>query len=49
VTTSGGVVELDRDFIKNTDQLVTMADQALYEAKNSGRNKTVIGHSENKK
>lgn len=49
VTTSGGVVELDRDFIKNTDELVTMADQALYEAKNSGRNKTVIGHSENKK
>lgn len=49
VTTSGGVVELDRDFIKNTDQLVAMADQALYEAKNSGRNKTVIGYSENKK
>ena len=49
VTTSCGVVELDRDFIKNTGQLVTMADQALYEAKNSGRNKTVIGHSENKK
>ena len=49
VTTSGGVVELDRDFIENTDQLVAMADQALYEAKNSGRNKTVIGHSENKK
>jgi diguanylate cyclase (GGDEF)-like protein len=49
VTTSGGVVELDRDFIKNTDQLVDMADQALYEAKNSGRNKTVIGYSENKK
>ena len=49
VTTSGGVVELDRDFIKNTDQLVDIADQALYKAKNSGRNKTVIGHSENKK
>jgi len=49
VTTSCGVVELDRDFIKNPDELVTMADQALYEAKNSGRNKTVIGHSENKK
>jgi len=49
VTTSCGVVELDRDFIKSTDQLVAMADQALYEAKNSGRNKTVIGHSENKK
>ena len=49
VTTSCGVAELDRDFIKNTDQLVAMADQALYEAKNSGRNKTIIGHPENKK
>jgi diguanylate cyclase (GGDEF)-like protein len=49
VTTSCGVAELDRDFIKNTDQLVAMADQALYEAKNDGRNKTIIGHSENKK
>ena len=42
VTTSCGVAELDRDFIKNTDQLVAMADQALYEAKNDGRNKTII-------
>ena len=49
VTTSCGVAELDRDFVENTDQLVSMADQALYEAKNSGRNKTIIGHPENKK
>ena len=49
VTTSCGVAELDRDFIKNTDQLVAIADHALYEAKNSGRNKTIIGHPENKK
>ena len=49
VTTSCGVAELDGDFIKNTDQLVAIADHALYEAKNSGRNKTIIGHPENKK
>ena len=49
VTTSCGVAELDRDFIKNTDQLVAIADHALYEAKNSGRNKTIIGPPENKK
>ncbi len=49
VTTSCGVAELNRDFIKNTDQLVAIADHALYEAKNSGRNKTIIGHPENKK
>ena len=43
VTTSCGVAELDRDLIKNTDQLIAMADQALYDAKNGGRNKTIIG------
>ena len=47
VTTSCGVAELDRGFMKHTDQLVEVADQALYEAKNSGRNKTVIGHAKN--
>ena len=40
VTISCGVAELDTDFMKHTDQLVELADQALYEAKNSGRNKT---------
>ena len=49
VTTSCGVAELNRDFMGNTDQLVAVADQALYEAKNGGRNKTIIGHAENKK
>jgi len=48
VTTSCGVAELDRDLIKNTDQLVAIADHALYEAKNSGRNKTIIGSVEKK-
>jgi diguanylate cyclase (GGDEF)-like protein len=45
VTTSCGVAEFDTDFMKNTDKLVEAADQALYEAKNSGRNKTVIWHA----
>ena len=49
VTTSCGVAELDRDLIKNTNQLIAIADQALYAAKNGGRNKTIIGHPENKK
>jgi len=44
VTVSCGVTELNKDFMKNTDQLVAAADQALYDAKNGGRNKTVIGH-----
>ena len=47
VTISCGVAELDTDFMKHTDQLVELADQALYEAKNSGRNRTVIGHAKN--
>ena len=47
VTTSCGVAELDTNLMKDTDQLVEVADQALYEAKNSGRNKTVIGQAKN--
>ena len=43
VTTSCGVAELDRDDMKNADQLISAADHALYEAKNSGRNRTIIG------
>ena len=43
VTTSCGVAELDRDDMKNADQLISAADHALYEAKNGGRNKTIIG------
>jgi len=45
VTVSCGVAELDTELMKNTDQLVEVADQALYEAKNSGRNKTIVGQA----
>jgi len=48
VTTSCGVAELNRDYMKNTDQLINVADNAMYEAKNSGRNKTIIGSFEKK-
>ena len=49
VTTSCGVAELNRDYMKNTDQLINVADNAMYEAKNSGRNKTIIGSVEKNK
>ena len=49
VTTSCGVAELNRDYMKSADQLVSVADQALYEAKNNGRNKTIIGSVEKNK
>jgi diguanylate cyclase (GGDEF)-like protein len=48
VTTSCGVVEFNKDSMKNIDQLVAFADRALYEAKNGGRNKTIIGYPEDK-
>ena len=48
VTTSCGVAELNRDCMKNIDQLINVADNAMYEAKNSGRNKTIIGSVEKK-
>jgi diguanylate cyclase (GGDEF)-like protein len=49
VTVSCGVAELNKDCMENVDQLVHMTDQALYEAKNGGRNKTVVGNTENKR
>ena len=48
VTVSCGVTELNKDFMKDTEQLVAAGDQALYDAKNGGRNKSVIGHGEKK-
>jgi diguanylate cyclase (GGDEF)-like protein len=44
VTVSCGVTELNKDFMKDTEQLVAAGDQALYDAKNGGRNKSVIGY-----
>jgi PleD family two-component response regulator len=49
VTVSCGVAELNKDFMEHVDQLVAMTDKALYEAKNGGRNKTVVGNTESKK
>lgn len=42
VTASFGVSALDSDKIPTADQLVTQADVALYEAKDSGRNKVML-------
>ncbi|MCH8156947.1 MAG: GGDEF domain-containing protein [Nitrospinae bacterium] len=47
VTASCGVAELDQSVMKDVGSLVRMADQALYKAKNSGRNRTVIGQADN--
>jgi len=49
VTTSCGVAELNRDYMKSADQQISVADHALYEAKNNGRNKTIIGSVEKNK
>ena len=48
VTVSCGVTELNKDFMQDTEQLVAAGDQALYDAKNGGRNKSVIGYGEKK-
>ena len=48
VTISCGVAELNKDFMGNAEQLVAAGDRALYDAKNSGRNKSVIGYGEKK-
>ena len=48
VTVSCGVAELNKDFMKDTEQLIAAGDRALYDAKNSGRNKSVIGYGEKK-
>ena len=42
VTVSCGVAELNKDY-ESINKLIAAVDQALYEAKNGGRNKTILG------
>ena len=42
VTVSCGVAEFNKDY-ESINKLITVADRALYEAKNGGRNKTILG------
>ena len=44
VTVSCGVAEFNKDY-ESINKLITVADRALYEAKNGGRNKTILGKS----
>ena len=46
VTVSCGVAEFNKD-CESINKLITVADQALYEAKNGGRNKTILGKGKN--
>jgi len=41
VTVSCGVAEFNKDY-ESINKLITVADRALYEAKNGGRNKTIL-------
>ena len=42
VTVSCGVAEFNKDY-ESINKLITVADRALYEAKNGGRNRTILG------
>ena len=42
VTVSCGVAEFNKDY-ESINKLIAVADRALYEAKNGGRNKTILG------
>ena len=42
VTVSCGVAEFNKDY-ESINKLISVADRALYEAKNGGRNKTILG------
>jgi diguanylate cyclase (GGDEF)-like protein len=46
ITASCGVAEFDREKTQTFARLIQTADTALYKAKNSGRNQTVIGQVE---
>ena len=43
VTVSCGIAEFDSTLIKGPADLIKIADQALYKAKNEGRNRTIVG------
>jgi len=43
VTVSCGIAEFDSNLIKNPADLIKVADEALYKAKNEGRNRTIVG------
>ena len=43
VTVSCGIAEFDSNLIKSPVDLVKVADEALYKAKNEGRNRTIVG------
>ena len=42
ITTSIGIAEYDPDVFKEVDDLLIRADRALYQAKNEGRNRTIV-------
>lgn len=46
VTTSGGIAALDEIDVDEPEALLRVADLALYEAKQSGRNRVVVSHAE---
>jgi len=41
ITISIGIATYPHESISNSDQLVKLADEAMYVAKNTGRNRTV--------
>jgi len=43
VTVSCGIAEFDSNFIKSPADLIKVADEALYKAKDEGRNRTIVG------
>ena len=44
VTVSCGVAEFNKNY-ESINELIDAADRGLYEAKNGGRNKTILGKS----
>ena len=46
VTISCGIAEFDKETTADHTHLIRVADEALYQAKESGRNRTVMGHAD---